>query len=109
MTAVQRIHPANQQRMPARPNPKARPSVRPPDTHPPTYLPTYLHLYIPTYIPGHVAQSVTCLATYASLIADSLGVANSITAWSHTFVEIDHEIFSTVILIPSAESSKKVC
>ena len=53
-------------------------------------------------IPGHVAQSVTCLATDASLTADP-GVASSIPARSHTFVEIDHEIVSTIILLPSAE------
>ena len=41
------------------------------------------------YSPGHVAQSVTCLATDASLTADP-GVASSIPARSHTFVEIDH-------------------
>ena len=56
--------------------------------------------------PGRVAQSVTCLATDASLTADP-GVAISIPARSHTFVEIDHEIISTVILLPSAESFKK--
>ena len=27
----------------------------------------------------------------------------------HTFVEIDHEIFSMVILLPSADSFKKDC
>ena len=59
-------------------------------------------------IPGRVAQSVTCLATDASLAADP-GVASSIPAWSHTFVEIDHKIISTVILLPSAESFKKGC
>ena len=67
--------------------------------------------------PGCVAQSVTCLATDACLTADpgvaSLtadpGVASSIPAWSHTFVEIDHEIISTVILLPSADSFKKGC
>ena len=59
-------------------------------------------------IPGRVAQSVTCLATDASLTADP-GVASSIPARSHTFVEIDHEIISTVILLPSAESFKKGC
>ena len=32
------------------------------------------------------------------------GVASSIPARSHTFVEIDHEIISTVILLPSADS-----
>ena len=49
--------------------------------------------------PGRVAQSVTCLATDASLTADS-GVVSSIPAWSHTFVDIDHEITSTAILLP---------
>ena len=58
--------------------------------------------------PGRVAQSVTCLATDASLTADP-GVASSISAWFHTFVEIDHGIISTVILLPSAESFKKGC
>ena len=59
-------------------------------------------------VPGRVAQSVTCLATDASLTADP-GVTSLIPARSHTFVEIDHEIFSTVILLPSAESFKKGC
>ena len=59
-------------------------------------------------IPGRVAQSVTCLATDACLTADP-GVASSIPARSHTFVEIDHEIISTVILLPSADSFKKGC
>ena len=62
---------------------------------------------------GRVAQSVTCLATDACLTADP-GVASSIPARSHTFVKIDHEIISTVILLPSADSFKiqaqaKVC
>ena len=48
------------------------------------------------------------LATDASLTADP-GVASSIPARSHTFMEIDHEIISTVILLPSAESFKKGC
>ena len=51
-------------------------------------------------MPGRVAQSVTCLAP---------GVTSLIPARSHTFVEIDHEIISTVILLPSAESFKKGC
>ena len=58
--------------------------------------------------PGRVAQSVTCLATDACLTADP-GVASSIPVWSHTFVEIDHEMISTVILLPSADSFKKGC
>ena len=44
----------------------------------------------------------------ASLTADP-GVASSIPARSHTFMEIDREIISTVILLPSAESFKKGC
>ena len=59
-------------------------------------------------IPGRVAQSVTCLATDACLTAIP-GVASSIPARFHTFVEIDHEIISTVILLPSADSFKKGC
>ena len=58
--------------------------------------------------PGRVEQSVTCLATDAFLTADP-GVPSSIPARSHTFVEIDHEIISTVILLPSADSFKKGC
>ena len=58
--------------------------------------------------PGSVAQSVMCLATDASLPADP-GVASLILAWPHTFMKIDHEIFSMVILLPTAESFKKGC
>ena len=58
--------------------------------------------------PGRVAQSVTCLATDACLTADP-GVASSIPVRSHTFVKIDHEIISTVILLPSADLFKKGC
>ena len=54
------------------------------------------------------AQSVTCLATDVSLTADP-GVTSLIPARSHTFVEIDYEIISTVILLPSTESFKKDC
>ena len=55
-----------------------------------------------------VAQSVTCLATDACLTADP-GVASSIPVRSHTFREIDHEMISTVILLPSADTFKKGC
>ena len=61
-----------------------------------------------THGPGRVAQSVTCLATDACLTAYP-GVASSIPVRSHTFVEIDHEMISTVILLPSADSFKKGC
>ena len=70
-----------------------------------------IHLWISQnhlWILGRVAQSVTCLATDACLTAIP-GVASSIPARSHTFVEIDHEIISTVILLPSADSFKKGC
>ena len=66
-----------------------------------------LDLYI-TSLPGRVAQSVTCLATDACMTAIP-GVASSIPARSHTFVEIDHEIISTIILLPSADLFKKGC
>ena len=59
-------------------------------------------------LPGRIAQSVTCLATDACLTADP-GVASSIPVRSHTFVEIDHEMISTVILLPSADSFKMGC
>ena len=58
--------------------------------------------------PGCIAQSVTCLSRDASLTADP-GVVSLIPARSHTFMEIYHEIISTVILLPSAESFKKGC
>ena len=53
------------------------------------------------------AQSVTYLATDASLTEDP-GVASSISAWSHTLVEIDHEIISTVILPLPLNHSRRV-
>ena len=65
-------------------------------------------MHLPSHRPGRVAQSVTCLATDACLTADT-GVASSIPARSHTFVEIDHEIISTVILLPSDDLFKKGC
>ena len=58
-------------------------------------------------LPGRVAQSVTCLATDASLTADP-GFASSIPVRSHTFVEIDHEMISTVILLLPLIYSRRV-
>ena len=55
-----------------------------------------------------ITQLITFLATDACLTADK-GVGSSIPAQYHTFVEIDHEISSTVILVPSADSFKKGC
>ena len=54
-----------------------------------------------------LTQSVTCLATDACLTADP-GVASSIPARSHTFVEIDHEIISTVIFFLPLIYSRRV-
>ena len=59
-------------------------------------------------LPGGLAQSVTCLATDASLTADP-GVVRLIPAQSNNFMKIDHEIITTVILLHSAESFKKGC
>ena len=50
------------------------------------------------YLLGRVAQSVMCLAADTCLTADP-GVGSFIPAWSHTLVEIDHEIISKVILL----------
>ena len=51
--------------------------------------------------PCEVGQSVTCLTA-------DLGVTSSIQAQSHTFTEIDHDLISTVILLPSANSQRVV-
>ena len=51
---------------------------------------------------GHVVQSVKCLTADTCLTADP-GVASSIQAQSHSFMEIDHEIISTAFLPPSAD------
>ena len=55
-------------------------------------------------LPGAI---LTCLATDGRLTADP-GVASSIQVRSYTFVEIYHEMISTVIF-PSADSFKKGC
>ena len=51
-----------------------------------------------SHIQRTVAQLVMCLAADMCLTADR-GVARS-----HSFVEIDHEIISTVIVLPFADS-----
>ena len=48
---------------------------------------------------GCVVQSVACLTT-------DPGVTSWIPARSHTFVEIGHELISTTILLPSADSRR---
>ena len=65
------------------------------------------HVTVKTFlITGPRRQSVTCLATDACLTSDP-GVPSLIAARSNTFMEIDHEIISSVIFLPSAESFKK--
>ena len=56
---------------------------------------------------GHIVQWVTCLAADTCLTADP-GVVGSILARSHTFLEINNKIISTVILPPSADSRRIV-
>ena len=58
-------------------------------------------------LPGGLAQSVTCLTADTFLTADP-GVASPIPPRSHTFTDIDHEIISTAILLPSADSRRVV-
>ena len=58
-------------------------------------------------LPGCIVQSVKCLATDAYLTTDPV-VASSILARYHTFMEIDRETISTVILL-SADSFKIGC
>ena len=60
------------------------------------YIYIILSMLIICRAPGHIEQSVTCLATDACLTADP-GVTSSSLALSHTLVEINHEIISTVI------------
>ena len=65
------------------------------------------HATVQTFLnTGPRRQSVTCLATDACLTSDP-SVPSLIAARSNTFMEIDHEIISTVIFLPSAKSFKK--
>ena len=52
-------------------------------------------------------QPVTYLTADTCLAADP-GVVSLIPTLSHTFVEIDYEIISTAILVPSADSRRVV-
>ena len=68
--------------------------------------------YIYSYCLSKLTQDIWILIVLSSnwicLTADP-GVASSIPARYHTFVEIDHEIISTVIFLPSADLFKKGC
>ena len=65
-----------------------------------------IHKIIPT-IAGP-RSAVGNVSGYRCVSADP-GVVSSIPVRSHTFVEIDHETISTVILLPSADLFKKGC
>ena len=54
-----------------------------------------------------VGQLITCPTTDACLTADPV-VPSLIPVLSYTFVEIDHEIISTVIFLPSADLRRVV-
>ena len=68
-------------------------------------LHSLLDIYRPT--PGHIELSVMCPTADMCLTADT-GVTSLILARSYTFMEIDHEIISTAILLPSADSRRVV-
>ena len=55
----------------------------------------------------HSASGTGLRSADTCLTADP-GVASLLATRSHTFVEIDHEIISMVILIPSADSRRVV-
>ena len=56
---------------------------------------------------GILVQSVTCLVADMCLTAYP-GFTSLIPARSQTFVEIDHEIISVAILLPSTESRRVI-
>ena len=62
-------------------------------------------IYLLQFGTGRVAQSVTCLIADTCLTADQ-GFVSLILAQSHTFMEIDREIISTAILLPSTDSRR---
>ena len=58
-------------------------------------------------MPDRIPQSVTCMTADMCMTADP-GVASSIPARSHPFMEIEHEIISTAIFLPSTDSKRVV-
>ena len=74
----------------------------------------YVHCYRSdrSHTQLHIARmciAIDQIDLILNCVMEHRGVASSIPARSHTFVEIDHEIISTVILLPSADSFKKGC
>ena len=66
------------------------------------------HSLINTYNTGP-HSAVSNVSDNRCILTADPGVASLIPVQSHTFVEIDHEIISTVILLPFADSFKKGC
>ena len=54
-------------------------------------------------------SAVSNVSGYRCGLTADPGFTSLILAMSHAFVDIDHEIISMVILLPSAESFKKDC
>ena len=54
-------------------------------------------------------SAVSNMSGYRCVSDSRSRVASSIPVQSHTFLEIDHEMISTAILLPSADSFKKGC
>ena len=65
------------------------------------------YIYYMYFFTGPRSTVDNVSAIDASLTPDPR-VVSLMLAKSHTFVEIDHEIISTAILIPSAEHSRRV-
>ena len=77
------------------------------------YQLNYVYMTVLVLMPGPVAQSVTCLAADTCLTVDTCltaypGVVCLFPVWLHTFLEIDHEIISTAIVLPSADARRVV-
>ena len=64
---------------------------------------------VPNHVKAGPRSAVGNVSSYRCVSTSDPGVASSIPVRSHTFIEIDHEIISTVILLPSADSFKKGC
>ena len=69
----------------------------------------FLHEPLTDLFIRQICITGTDVSDYNAYMTTDPRMANSIQARSHTFVEIDNEIISTVILFPSADSFKKCC
>ena len=71
----------------------------------------FSYLFTKTYVVGTAGPctAVSNMSGYRCVSDCRSRVASSILARSHAFLEIDHEIISTAILLPSADSFKNGC